>query len=219
MILASYFTQDADPQRGHRWQWENDNPLKLIASAERHSIPLTIFSDAKIPVNYTYTPCNGYPSAWRWFVYREWLKLNQPEYVFMVDSTDVEIITPPKIKANILYVGDEPATFQRQAVQRWFNPQVENSPTFIKDFYKQAIKENYQVLNAGIVGGDYNTVMVFLNQMCTNLEHTFGVEGVRDMPALNYTVRNCGPTFEHGYPINSVFRAHKAKEGVWFKHK
>lgn len=218
-ILATYFTQCDDPQRGKPWQWDEQNPLALIASAQDKDIPITIFSDTDIPVRHTPMQCRGYPSVWRWFVYREWLKLNQPEYIFMVDSTDVEVITKPQPDVGVLYVGDEPETFRSKPAQRWFDPQIQQSPDFIKDFYRTAIEESLIVLNAGVVGGEYTVVTDFLERMCGTLEHTFAVEGVRDMPALNYTIRTQDTPYQHGYPINSVFRANMAKRGTWFKHK
>ena len=219
-ILSTYFTKQQDPQRNEHWTWESQNALTLHHSVKATGNTLVLFSDTEIPIPYTHATGTKYPAVDRWYVYRKWLKKNRPEWVFMVDSTDVEAITAPTCEKGVLYMGDEPHYFGYYWIQNWFKSQIAKCPQEVKDFYHQATKDNVQILNAGTVGGDYDTVMEFLDHMCATLDATKDTDGVRDMPAVNYVARTFfADRLVHGLPVNSVFKEEMARSGCWFRHK
>jgi len=219
-VLSTYFTKQQDPQRNEHWTWEKQNALTLHHSLQATGCPLRLFSDTDIPIPYIPAKGTKYPAVDRWYVYRDWLQQNKLEWVFMVDSTDVESITAPTCEKGILYMGDEPHHFGYYWIQNWFKSQIDKCPQEVKDFYNQATKDNVQILNAGIVGGDYDTVMEFLDYMCHTLDVTKDTDGVRDMPAVNYVARTFfSDRLVHGMPVNSEFKAEMARSGCWFKHK
>jgi len=209
-VLAVYFTQVLDPQRQRHWLVENDNPYRWYSSIKDNGSEAVLFSDTELDIPTVITTCTRKPSVERYFVYRDWLKENKRDYVFLTDSTDVEMVSPPQPQKDTLYVGDE----EQLLNCLWIKQQADYlTNEDIKDFVRTS--GGMTLLNAGIIGGDYETVSRFVDLMCQYLEPD---TPCRDMPIVNYVARKYfNPV--HGYPVNTPFKKDIYINNVWFKHK
>lgn len=128
----------------------------------------------------------------------------------------------PEMEPGVLYVGSEPSTLRNE----WM---LEHHPDRkINTFMRE--NPNLQLLNAGLLGGDRQTVMAFCQAMCKeffddHIEWIFGWEterlGVGDMGAFQWVARNrFGDRLSYGSHVNTVFKANETNNKVsWFKHK
>jgi hypothetical protein len=92
VLLAAYFNSVDDPQRGEKWKPDISQLEALINSCERNGVDYRIFPDCLDTKDKNFIkvdPQKEYaPNVYRWFVFKEWLKNNKVDNVFMVDSTD-----------------------------------------------------------------------------------------------------------------------------------
>jgi glycosyltransferase involved in cell wall biosynthesis len=228
VLLTAYFTTREDPQRGVNWSRSNPNIEKLIETAKSHGIKTVVFYDSidqpdverlqgELVEFIRIRPFREFcTNVYRRFVFYEYLKYRHHPMVFMVDSTDVEVLKNPfeYIKPEVLYVGNELKSINNP----WLRAQFE----LIKlDF--DAFKDEfgtYQLLNAGIIGGYYDIVLEFLAKNTDiHREESVGLQKSTDMAVFNYVVcKYFMDRHEHGEHINTPFKFNKYTDAI-FKHK
>lgn len=226
VVLTCLLTAKPDPQRGKPMAADPKLLAPLAKSVEQH----------RFVVLHTDLPDNAYPEQYRvsqhinpyferWLQYFHWLR-DHPEVgkVWCVDGTDVTMLRDPfpEMEPGVLYVGSEPSTLRNT----WM---LEHHPDRkINTFMRE--NPNLQLLNAGLVGGDRQTVMAFCQAMCKewfddHIEWIFGWEterlGVGDMGAFQWVARNrFGDRLSYGSHVNTVFKSNETNNKVsWWKHK
>lgn len=163
----------------------------------------------------------------RWLAYYQWLRAH-PEVgrVWCVDATDVTMTrTPfPEMQPGALYTGYEPTTLRDEwmlrahpdtTLQRW----MRTNP-------------NLPLLNAGLLGGDRNTVTRFAQQITKmwfddHIDFIYGWEHGRvaaeqagDMAVFNYTARtHHADRLDTGPHVCNVFKSERPSDTAWFAHK
>jgi hypothetical protein len=87
----------------------------------------------------------------------------------------------------------------------------------------EASFKNETLLNCGVIGGKFEIMQAFINQLCTihlnfNSDNTSAYTG--DMGAFNYLIRTkYNDSVIHGAPINTEFKKYSENKSCWFKHK
>ncbi|ACU61343.1 glycosyltransferase family 2 protein [Chitinophaga pinensis] len=241
VVLTSYFTTLADPQRGVTWEFDSSQivPLAISCAGEASlvilydALPGTAnkaggaIGDDNSPIHHLLwrrvkTSINPYFQ--RWLSYYEYLVDHREEIdkVFCVDATDVEMLKNPfpHMQPGILYTGDEPGQIACEWMLRHHR-----APVLI-DFFKQYATR--QIANAGLLGGDVETVIKFCKAMvdfyCECASDAFHKKqegpGDTDMGAFNYIVyTKFGSISRHGRQVNTRFKANERNDISWWKHK
>jgi glycosyltransferase involved in cell wall biosynthesis len=228
VILTAYFTLQKDPQRELNWSKGAEGLSALIESCINLRVKLVVFYDSInqdfIDLNESaliqfirIKPFKEYSTnVYRRIVFYEYLKLKHHPKVFMVDSTDVEVLKYPfdLIKEGVLYVGDEMKVLKN----KWIIEQFERASIDYDD-----IMDKYgdnQLLNAGIIGGSYDIALEFLAKNTDiHTKYSRGVEKSTDMAVFNYVVFSFfNERYEHGDHINTPFKFNKYTDAI-FKHK
>lgn len=226
VILTCLLTAQPDPQRKKAMDADPALLATLAKSTKGHrfvvlhtDLPDGAFTE-QVKVSQHINPYFE-----RWLQYFHWLR-DHPEvgWVWCVDGTDVEMLRTPfaDMEPGTLYVGSEPSTLRNA----WM---LKNHPdrkinTFMQDH------PDLQLLNAGLVGGDRETVMAFCQSMCKewfddHIEFIFGWEterlGIGDMGAFQWVTRNrFSDKLSYGPHVNTVFKANETNNTTaWFKHK
>lgn len=225
ILFASYFNSNPDPQRKVKWDSDISNLDALIKSCEANGVDYLIFHDCfdikdkrfiKVPKQNLYAP-----NVWRWFVYHNWLKGNHYDNIFMVDSTDVEVLRNPfvSLNPNKIYVGDEVGMMVNNI---WMRKRQEPHLSTLKD-YKHIISLNSRnkLLNCGIVGGSYDMVMEYLeHRVEIHEQHTKGTLESTDMAVFNYIMyKYLKGLNTSGLKVNTGFKRNEYNSVSFFKHK
>lgn len=147
----------------------------------------------------------------RWFYYRDHVaSLDVHSLVWLTDGTDVTMLRDPfpHMKWGVLYVGDEQGSTLQSPWLRKYH---------YHDFFNGMFDTPFPLLNAGLCGGDRNTVLEFCNIMCERA----GLEGqLTDMALFNYTAYiDFKDRFLHGPRVNTIFKQHADNGMAWWKHK
>lgn len=242
-VFASYFCSTPDPifisnyrkhvvlddQKMGFWRgfWKNDYTLilPLIKSVLKNGSNIVIFHDCfeNIP---TIDGClwirvdnNGeyVPTIHRWFVYYEYLKKHKFSNLFMVDSTDVLMLKNHNINNNTLYCGSE---FNNKFLCSYVEKKIKHIK--ILDFDK--ILDQYKdhtLLNAGIVGGDYNTCLNLLEKLTEcHSQFSKNIKISLDAPILNYIIfKYFKDNINYGHHINTRFCHNENNNISIWKHK
>lgn len=153
----------------------------------------------------------------RWLLYDFWLQQAKPAAAFFTDISDVLVKQNPfpHLQPNTVYCGDEPTIVNHAWMQTI--ARAANDPK-ISAFLKSHAKQ--QLLNAGVLGGQYEPVTRFIREMRDQGLHA--CHKTIDMLYFNYVGYNlpAGLTLQHGAPVNSVFRGNEVnRTDVWFVHK
>lgn len=232
VIFSSFFNYSPDPQRLTRKdgvKFDKPDGLKtLIDSCNKNKQHLFIFhngidgQDSKYIHYRTVEPSRFYsPNNYRWIVYKKFFDQGfECENIFMVDSTDVELINPPfkHIKNGVLYCGSE---YYMRVENSWMQGQRRN--TNIPDYMKviNPFKDR-TLLNCGIVGGNFEIIKEYLTKISeVHNKYTRGVMHSLDMTAFNYTVlKYFSDRYEIGSHINTIFKGYEYdNKTAWFRHK
>lgn len=231
VVLTTYLTGCVDPQRGQKWEADIEQVRTLSESVKKHNTKLVVLNDCfgskeiisfndsiNYDINFQHAASTYYnnPYFWRWLEYREYLKHNKADNVFLTDCNDVELLRHPfrTIQPGKLYVGWEKEFI---GCQWMLNHHKSNfSQTFIRCNMKTPL------LNAGVIGGRYDIVMEFLDRICDmigilpelSLEDT-------DMSLFNWVLySHFNGRFEAGPSVTTTFKAfdYKNKQAIW-RHK
>lgn len=206
-ILTCYLTHSPDPQRTEPWEAD----LSQIRVSDERLVVLHDCFDTEKP-GFVRVEGGGNPYMRRWFLYRDYLEAHpEIESVFMVDATDVDVLNDPfpHIEKGMLYVGDENETLSN----KWLSRTTKSKE--MRMFFAE--NGDLILLNCGIVGGDRETVMIFLDVFCSMIEEN-GDE-MTDMPIMNYLIYTNDISCEHGGKVNTVFKGYEKESGAWFRHK
>lgn len=225
ILLAAYFNSIEDSQRGVKWEVDLSSLDALIESCEKNGVDYRIFHDCFDIDNEKFIKLEGSkdyaPNVYRWLVFEEWLSENYYGNVFMVDSTDVEVLRNPfvSLNPNKLYVGNE---WNMKVDNLWMNKRQEPLLRSLRD-YRNVIATNGKqtLLNCGITGGSYDMVMSYLGHRSRiHKEHTKGVLGSTDMAVFNYIIwKYFKGQFTSGLKVNTRFKQNEYNQVSFFKHK
>lgn len=238
IILTSYFTGVVDPQTGNNWAFDEKAISGLFDScAKQITLPnVVMINDCLNPGVWRYDT-NEYtmqyiavdiiaainPYFQRWVSYRDYLirNKNNMRYVFCVDATDVEVLNNPfpHMQHGVLYTGDEPDTLKSQ----WLN--YHHKHPRLQAFFKLHFR--LPLLNAGLLGGDVDTVIRFCGDMIdeytamtadSDLMRMPG-PGMTDMGVFNLVARSGKYELVHGRTVNTIFKQYQKTGESWFRHK
>lgn len=241
-IISSLFTTCIDPQRNTKWKPVIETIKNWYLSGKENvcqynsNSQLIIFYDVldNDILEYYFTldyitlikvpNCDNYsPHDYRWFVYKSFLEdnYNEVENIFFTDIQDVLIQSNPflNIDNNVLYCGDE---WMHPWENGWAYPKkdyyVHNLPTFLETYINN---KNKIFLNAGILGGNKDIVLKFLDKICYYINITLDKPyNTTDMIIFNYIIYKYFPNKKHGEPVNSKFKEYEeSRKDVWFAHK
>lgn len=231
IVFASYYTATQDPQRHTFWENDTTDLLPLINSVTSQNIKIIIFHDC-----FTSTPsielCEWVyckpntlyvPTIVRWFNYLNYLTNCEvlPSRIFMVDSTDVEMLKNPflHILPNKLYCGSE----YDNTIS---HPYINNKKKYFNISDYSVIMNNesdHMLLNCGICGGYTESIIRFLTQLTTyHAVYSRHITKVSlDMPIYNYTLlKHFKNIIEYGSHINTMFKQFETNNTTaWWKHK
>ncbi len=224
VVIASYFTGSPDPQRGEYWESNMSKINDLIKSCQKQKVDYIIFHDSLNQSGKNFikvdTPKDFTPNVYRWIVYEQYLSKLDYEAFFFVDSTDVEVLQTPfdSMTDDTLYVGCEHG---EKMSNFWMQKRQE---PFVKiGDYRQIKRRNLHevLLNAGVVGGDRETVEEFLKTISgLHSKYSKGLKQSVDMATFNYT---CQKYFKeklcYGIRVNTRFKRNERNDISWFKHK
>lgn len=228
VVMTTLFTKTADPQRGVRMKPEVKALAALQRTLTKHEF-VVLHDEMDNPqlgnATFVEVETNINPYFQRHLSILHYLRDN-PDigFVWCVDGTDVEMLRDPfpEMEKGTLYVGSEPTTLRNE----WM---LANHPdTKIQTFFKA--NPNLQLLNAGLIGGDRDTVMAFLQRIVKeffddHIDFIFGWEtkrvGVGDMGVFNVVARErFEDRLSFGTHVNTVFKNEETKNKVsWWKHK
>jgi len=228
VMLTSWFTGKPDPQRGQTEIKGTEvalaTLLKTLQKREVHIFTDTPTRDEDLgDGHHAHLVSLGADNVYfqRWISYWRWLR-DHPEvrFVWCVDGTDVTLLGDPfALRPVTLYVGSEPASISKPWLRqhhpsKWVTKLIEQHSDGV-------------LYNAGLVGGDRETVMEFLHEMIelwgTNQIDQFHKKdeslGIGDMGAFNAILyrpewRNRVVT---GPAVHTVFKAYEQthETAIW----
>lgn len=216
VIMTNYYTGVADFQRGKNWEADLDSISPLKESVEKHDVELVLLHDCFDLPNKV--ECTLDPYWNRILRAYEYLRENEDvRRVFMVDATDVTMLNNPfegyAMEEGKIYAGDE----GNLLVCKWIRDRAFLDP------YRMFVMQNrnLRLLNAGIIGGSREDVMMVLHGLLTL--YADSKMKVNDMVAFNYLLRmRFGDRLVHRTGlVNNKFKSFKPTEGgrEWFMHK
>lgn len=160
---------------------------------------------------------------WRWFCYRNFLKENKFDSVFLTDGSDVTVVKDPSLilkefpETDLFVCKDSIslAQFPYIDIHREFN---------WNDYVWFCIMANrLDLINMGVVGGSYKNILLFLNTFCQERIKMGHPEfGQADMWLGQYVFRSLlsDKQILIGEPFTSVFKGYQIdRKDVYFIHK
>lgn len=218
VVITTLYGKEPDPQRpGSLMRPEDVDTLRRsVAGAD-----FVVISDLDMPgaIKSALGGMNVFFK--RWMDYYRYLRDHKEiDFVACLDATDTEMLHEPwdEMERGTLYVGWEPDTLQNSWLSKNHpDPEVQRT---IAEHPKD------QLLNAGVILGDRETVMRFCHAMT---EHYFDrkmlqffgkdTEGddLGDMGALQVEARRFN--FETGSKVTTVFKANQREGNSWIRHK
>lgn len=212
VVIACYFANVVDPQRGTAWSPDLKAIDKLKRSVEAHGIEFVLIHNCfDLPNKVTITSS---PYFERWL--KEWQYLRDRRdinNVFVVDATDVDMLNNPfdHIKPGVLYVGDEPAETLNNhwLLTKHREPSVNNY-----------LRKNLALpmLNCGVVGGERRLVMDVCREIY--MYHFNNPQDQTEMGIFNKLMhQKYGNMLEYGRHVTTLFKKYEAKSNAWFRHK
>lgn len=231
VVITTLLTSNVDTQRGYKWNPDPNYIAPWLESMERGGWDGIVLADElrSLPRGYSAkvipvqaSKMNVYHQ--RWLHIYQYLRVNPDiKWVWCTDGSDVEVLRDPfeGMSPGKLYVGSE----NDVVGNRWL---VKNHPAkrlqlFIKEFGKE------QLLNAGVVGGDRETVQALAQGIVTlyndiEASRFFGSDQpgteVGDMAAFNKVAyEKFGSRLVYGPEITTEFKKFEDNGVAKFKHK
>ena len=221
LVATTLLTTAPDPQRGVQWEPDGKQVAELARSLAQDNRTLTVLYDdepyntddpALETVLWMQAEPGGNPYQWRWFVYLNYLARLDivPEFVWLVDATDVVRLRTPQPAHHALYVGSEPHTLASE----WLRDNHGNHRT---RHFLDNCDPTAPLYNPGIVGGDYFTVLAFLGDMASCYPRP---GDLTDMGMFNDIIH----THWHdkiitGERVHTTFKAYADNGYAWWQHK
>jgi hypothetical protein len=227
VVLTVYLTQRQDPQRKITWPPNCDDTVRTwIRSLERCKLTGVIFHDGLSdhfidkwendallfwPIDWS-TPWTA--AEERVKIYRDWLVVNDCDWVLTTDLADVEFHRDPFEVMNDperLYIGSENERIgEVELFQQW-----------MRAAYRRVSFADFRILNPGIVGGKYDLMVKFLGRWLAEME--LAVQPTpppHDITAFNRLIYRERIPFATGHPLHTKFRANQGPEsGAAIRHK
>lgn len=216
IVLTGYFTSTPDFQRGNQ-QWEAERfmiePLEKSVK-EKSAADFVLLHDCFDEPNKVECTTEVYMN--RFLRAYQYLRDNEDvRRVFIVDATDVKMLNNPfdQMEYGKLYIGDEHAKLSI----KWIRDRAQQEP--LRSFVMSNL--NVQLLNAGIIGGSREDVMMLLHDIFS----LFADMKMKpnDMVVLNYLMRTrYADKLVHGTGlVNNRFKSFEPTEAAteWFMHK
>lgn len=220
IFVTCYFTNVADTQENKgKWKTNAHDLEDLIASIQNTGNKLVVLHDCfdeihADNVEFIKVETSVNPYIQRWISYYQFLQSRCYANVFFVDGTDVEILRTPQweIIGDDLYCGDENEILNCPWIIGKHNTPKLNK--FYKDF------KGSQLLNAGVVGGSYCTMVEFTRAMVDFYSKEINI-GMTDMAMFNYVCRNkFNGRLKYGRQVTTLFKAEERNNTTsWIKHK
>lgn len=218
-IITYYGNGVPDNQRGVVWP-ADPSELKDLTSCGlpvvvlTNCLPLGSFEN----VSYVKAESKINPNMQRWVSYYDYLRKNAHDFVFFTDATDVSCFNNPfpSMKAKTLYVGSE----DEKVGCPWMRNHSGWNPLM-----RQWVRKHAQdvLLNAGLVGGDRDTMLEYLRRMIRLWSDQRGNVGDTDMIPFNIVVREMadnGYKVVTGRQVHTKFKAYEKSSPIsWFRHK
>lgn len=222
--LTIYITGVSDPQRETKWD-SNIFDLEVLAKSVNDTLGrLVVFynnlKDEDIKKFKELHPCVSFIKVaennlnvyfYRWVLYYDYLRRNKINgFVACVDGTDVEILKNPG--SEWLFTGCEEASINNQWL--WLNHNHYKMGLFMRDY------GGYQMLNAGVLGGDPEAVREYIR----NIIDIYGeapTDNKTDMLAFNMAAYRFGrENIAYGDHVTTTFKGYEYdNKKAWIRHK
>lgn len=227
-VVTPLLTGQPDHKYKRRWDASSNILTNLRKSVKGHRFVVLhdeLTEDSAPDMELAKVPTHGLnPYLQRWVSSYQWLREQENiGFVWFVDGSDVEMLRNPfpEMRLGCLYLGSEPSTVDKP----WM---LEKHPNpFLQEFMKEY--GDRQLLNAGLVGGDRETVLKFIHSMVRVIwDNRSSVSrnrknhdlGLGDMALLNYVAYTLfGDRIVTGSRVNTVFKAEERNQWSWWKHK
>lgn len=212
VVIACYFANVMDVQRGATWKPELTAINKLKRSVEARGVEFVLIHNCFDLPNRVEISSTPYFERWL----KEWQYLRDRrdiERVFVVDATDVDMINNPfsRLEPGKLYIGDEPGNTLGIP---WMltRHQEPNVNSYLRE------NSTLPLLNCGVVGGSRRMVMDLCRDMY--LYHFEYPQDQTEMGIFNrlmYTKYQS--VIEYGRHVTSRFKKYEEHTNAWFRHK
>lgn len=212
VVIACYFANVMDVQRGATWKPELHAINKLKRSVEARGVEFVLIHNCFDLPNRVEISSTPYFERWL----KEWQYLRDRrdiERVFVVDATDVDMINNPfsRLEPGKLYIGDEPGNTLGIP---WMltRHQEPNVNSYLRE------NSTLPLLNCGVVGGSRRMVMDLCRDMY--LYHFEYPQDQTEMGIFNrlmYTKYQS--VIEYGRHVTSRFKKYEESPSGWFRHK
>lgn len=219
IVVTTYITEIPDTQRGERWKPDRSalDPLITSMKGQRLIILNDCFPDSDDGmtafVRTSFRKINPYFS--RWYAILGHLANNMYGKVFCVDATDVEMICNPfpHIQSGVVYTGDEPS----RVLNTWLQNHHKH-PVYSR-LWQRPVSDK-PLLNAGLIGGNSESVAAYLMAICKTYAQYGEQLGLTDMASFNFVGHSGDYKVVHGRQVSTVFKAFdKSNKSSWWRHK
>lgn len=209
VVLSCLFTGQLDPQRGTRMK-----PDPKLAAPLLRSISATVLCDFQTEhPSFVQVEASEVAYIQRWISYRKYL-IEHPEirWVWCVDATDVLSLRDPftDMEPGTLYCG-----WENQVVGcEWMKTNHSASRSWID------ANPNLPLLNAGVVGGDRDTMLAFIARLLglwSEAKIARRSDEAGDMGFFNRAAHEMRPVT--GPRITTLFKANQTNQFSLWKHK
>ena len=235
LILTNYYNSGLDTQRNIFWDNNISNIMDLANSVKKYNQKLVVLTDClDTSFNTQNLQCikvsltNKYNIYWECYIQaKKYVEEHEEiDFIFMTDATDVIMLNNPfpHMERGMLYFGDE---YKKDMSHRWVTHKKRVMCDEIKDIEEvlNSIPKQTLLLNTGVIGGDRETFLLFLNKFCQlveSLRHVTYRDGFdTDATVGVYTaIKHFKGKYHQGNPINTKFKAFEENnQACWFKHK
>lgn len=212
VVITTLLTSRPDPQRHNRLR-PNLEAVKTWRTSLRGASAVVLTDEIPTGDEVVQMRTGLQPYLQRWVSLYHYLRTHRYNWVFSTDGTDVEMLHEPwdAMVRGRLYVG--------------FENTVVNIPWMRQHHphYRQWIADNgrRQLLNAGVVGGDYDTVLEFAAAMVREIMEVLSAGGRidGDMASFNKVAHSWEGRVEWGNQWVTPFKADQRNDYSAFKHK
>jgi hypothetical protein len=159
---------------------------------------------------------------WRFFCYRNYLEENKFDSVFLTDGSDVTVVKDPS--QIITEFCDTDLFVCKDSIMLNEFAYLELHQQVGWDDYVlfSIMASRWELINMGVIGGNYNNIMLFLNQFCETRIRLGEPEFNSDMWIGQYVFRKllANKNILIGEPFTSVFKQYEIdRKDVYFIHK
>jgi hypothetical protein len=240
VVLTSYFTSRPDPQRTNQsgqqhhtltdsfdyiYPWYvSMRHANLVGIIFHDSLSESFISKFSTPNIYFCKVKLGNYSVndERFLIYNSFLGKNEFSKVLMTDISDVFIKRNPFplfSEAHTLYLGSDDPTSSTIQSNSWA---LTKSAIMAKEGKGQInLNHNFfnmKLMNAGVIGGHYGLVRIFLTALSSLLK-TLDSQTNNNMMAVHYVTHKLGLRTKIGYPLTSTFKRFEINSDAYIVHK